>query len=60
VAHALVRAGWSDVRPLLGGFDAWRRAGYPLEKKTGGSRELERTKEIQENLRDAEGDIFQS
>ncbi len=23
--------GYADVRPLLGGFDAWREAGFPVE-----------------------------
>ncbi len=23
--------GYEDVRPLLGGFDAWREAGFPVE-----------------------------
>ena len=25
--------GWRDVRPMLGGFDAWRQAGYPTVPK---------------------------
>jgi 3-mercaptopyruvate sulfurtransferase SseA len=33
VAEELAIFGFRDVHPLLGGFDAWREAGYPLEKK---------------------------
>jgi rhodanese-related sulfurtransferase len=29
----LVDRGLTDVRYLTGGFEAWRRAGYPLELK---------------------------
>jgi len=25
--------GYKNVHPLYGGFDAWRRAGYPTEPK---------------------------
>ncbi len=25
--------GWDDVHPLLGGFDAWLKAGLPVEPK---------------------------
>jgi 3-mercaptopyruvate sulfurtransferase SseA len=45
---------------LLGGFAAWRDAGYPLEGKksapAAGVSDAQRTKEIQENLQKAEGD----
>ena len=52
----------SDVQlpgALRGGFNAWRDAGYPLQHKpdqppAGDKRE--RTQEMQENLRKAEGD----
>jgi 3-mercaptopyruvate sulfurtransferase SseA len=33
VALLLKRQGITRVRPLLGGFDAWRERGYPLEEK---------------------------
>jgi 3-mercaptopyruvate sulfurtransferase SseA len=26
------REGFGKIRPLLGGFDAWVRAGYPLQR----------------------------
>jgi len=29
----LVDRGLTDVHYLEGGFDAWRQAGYPLERK---------------------------
>jgi 3-mercaptopyruvate sulfurtransferase SseA len=45
---------------LLGGFDAWRNAGYPLEPKSTAAKAdapvSQRTKEIQENLRQAADD----
>ncbi len=31
-ASVLLRAGFEDVQNCLGGIDAWRRSGYPLEK----------------------------
>jgi len=33
VALLLKRRGITRVRPLEGGFDAWREGGYPLEQK---------------------------
>ena len=47
------------MRPLKGGFEAWRHAGYPLEPKrerpvTG--EVPERTQAIQENLQKADAD----
>jgi len=33
VALLLKRRGIIRVRPLEGGFDAWRERGYPLEQK---------------------------
>jgi len=33
VALELQRKGWSRARALVGGFDAWRAAGLPLEPK---------------------------
>jgi rhodanese-related sulfurtransferase len=31
MARLLVSKGYSDVRPLLGGFDGWVAQGYPVE-----------------------------
>jgi len=33
VALTLQQHGWTNVRPLVGGFEAWRKAGYPTEPK---------------------------
>jgi rhodanese-related sulfurtransferase len=33
VARELRRKGWPRARALVGGFDAWREAGLPLEPK---------------------------
>ena len=41
------------MRPLKGGFEAWRAAGYPVEPKV---REAQTPSEVAENLRQAEGD----
>jgi 3-mercaptopyruvate sulfurtransferase SseA len=32
----LLERGWKSVHPLYGGFDAWVRAGMPVEKKESG------------------------
>ncbi len=32
VAQQMRRRGFTDVRPLLGGLDAWRDAGHPVER----------------------------
>jgi 3-mercaptopyruvate sulfurtransferase SseA len=32
MARLLASKGYSDVRPLLGGFDAWVKHGYPVER----------------------------
>jgi rhodanese-related sulfurtransferase len=31
VARALIDQGFTVVRPLAGGFDAWVEAGFPLD-----------------------------
>jgi len=31
MARLLLDRGYADVRPLLGGFDAWQALGYPVE-----------------------------
>ena len=33
VALELLRRGFLNVHPLIGGFDAWGKAGYPVEPK---------------------------
>jgi rhodanese-related sulfurtransferase len=33
VAQVLLEHGFHPVHPLAGGFEAWQRAGYPLEPK---------------------------
>ena len=59
MAQQLLDRTWTDARALLGGLDAWRKAGYPLEPKRGsaatGDVKLSPS-EVQENLRKAEGD----
>jgi 3-mercaptopyruvate sulfurtransferase SseA len=35
VARELQRAGWPKARALVGGWDAWREAGLPIEDKPG-------------------------
>jgi rhodanese-related sulfurtransferase len=32
VARLLIDRGYTLVRPLAGGFDAWVEAGYPVEE----------------------------
>jgi len=32
MARLLHDMGYTDVRPLLGGFDAWVSLGYPVER----------------------------
>jgi 3-mercaptopyruvate sulfurtransferase SseA len=32
MARLLASKGFRDVRPLLGGFDAWLELGYPVEQ----------------------------
>jgi rhodanese-related sulfurtransferase len=51
-AQALVEHGW-EARPLGGGFDEWHKAGLPVEPKV---HRAETLREVQENLRQAEGD----
>jgi len=33
VALKLVEKGYKNVYPLLGGFEGWRMAGYPVERR---------------------------
>jgi rhodanese-related sulfurtransferase len=33
VAQELAEAGWKNVHPLYGGFDAWVKAGLPVDPK---------------------------
>ncbi|MGH9158770.1 MAG: rhodanese-like domain-containing protein [Vicinamibacteraceae bacterium] len=37
-AYMLLERGFPHVRYLRGGFDAWRRQGYPVEPKASPSR----------------------
>ncbi len=32
MARALIDRGFTNVRPLAGGFDAWVAAGFPIEE----------------------------
>ena len=48
----LLNHGWTNVRPLLGGFDAWVKAGLPTESKPT---RRQSPREVAANLRDAEG-----
>jgi 3-mercaptopyruvate sulfurtransferase SseA len=50
VAQTLLQRGWTNVHPLIGGFDAWQNAGYPLEART------QPLSAVAENIRNAEGD----
>jgi 3-mercaptopyruvate sulfurtransferase SseA len=53
VAQYLLEHGWTNVRPLLGGFDAWRKAGYPAEAKPTRTQSFS---EVAANIRRGEGD----
>jgi rhodanese-related sulfurtransferase len=53
VAQMLLQRGWTNVRPLIGGFDAWRTADYPIEAKPTRTQSVA---EVAANVRDAEGD----
>jgi 3-mercaptopyruvate sulfurtransferase SseA len=53
VAQTLGQHGWKTVRPLKGGFDAWRRAGYPIESKPTRAQSV---REVAHNVMDAEGE----
>jgi len=37
VAQELIERGWKNVHPLYGGFEAWQKAGLPLDLKKVGS-----------------------
>ena len=52
VAQTLAQRGWTNARPLLGGIDAWRLAGYPAEAKPTRRQPFS---EVAANLRKAEG-----
>jgi 3-mercaptopyruvate sulfurtransferase SseA len=52
VAQTLLQNGWTNARPLSGGFDAWLKAGYPTEAKPT---RRQSPQEVAANLRDAEG-----
>jgi hypothetical protein len=42
VARILLQHGWTNVRPLLGGFEAWRKSGYPTEAKSAREGDFQR------------------
>ena len=33
MAQKLMEHGWKNVHPLFGGFDAWMKAGLPVDPK---------------------------
>jgi 3-mercaptopyruvate sulfurtransferase SseA len=53
VAQTLLGRGWTNVRPLLGGFDAWRESGSPTEAKPTRTQTFA---EVARNVGRAEGD----
>ena len=53
VARTLTERGWTNVRALVGGLDAWQRAGRPLEAKPTRRQSPE---EVSENIAKAEGE----
>jgi rhodanese-related sulfurtransferase len=53
VADRLADYGWPNVRPLLGGYEGWRAAGYPTEGKTPRRLSME---EAASNLQKSEGE----
>ncbi len=53
VSAVLVSHGRTNVRPLFGGPDAWRRAGFPTESKP--THKLDPA-EVSANVQKAEGD----
>ncbi len=53
VAHRLAEYGWPNVRPLCGGHEEWRAAGYPTESKPPHKLTVE---EAASNLQKAEGE----
>ncbi len=53
MAQTLLQRGWTNARPLLGGFEAWRKAGFPTEAKPTRTQTFS---EVAENVGKAEGD----
>jgi len=53
VAQTLLDRGWTNVRPLAGGFDPWRASGSPTEPK---STSAQTPQEVAANIAKAEGD----
>jgi len=53
VAQTLLEHGWTNVRPLQGGFDAWRKAGYPTEPKPTSA---QTAAEVWQNVQKSEGE----
>jgi 3-mercaptopyruvate sulfurtransferase SseA len=55
VAQTLLQHGWTNVRPLRGGLDAWRKAGYPTEAKPTSK---QTAAEVSHNVQNAEGEEY--
>ena len=60
-AQVLLDSGWTDARPLDGGFESWKRAGYPLQAKdvempSRLEQGEQRTADIREKLATAEAE----
>jgi 3-mercaptopyruvate sulfurtransferase SseA len=53
VAQTLLHNGWTNVRPLLGGFDAWVKGGMPTESKPT---RRQSPREVASNIEAAEGE----
>jgi rhodanese-related sulfurtransferase len=53
VTRILAHHGWTNVRPLAGGPNAWREAGYPTESKPTTTLS---PSEVSANVQKAEGD----
>ncbi len=51
MARTLLQHGWTNVRPLLGGLNAWLEAGYPTEARSAGESTFSR---VTENARKRE------
>jgi 3-mercaptopyruvate sulfurtransferase SseA len=53
VARTLLQHGWKNVKPLLGGFDAWKDAAYRTEPKLP---QKQTVREVAANVSEAKGD----
>jgi 3-mercaptopyruvate sulfurtransferase SseA len=52
VAQVLLQRGWTNVRPLLGGFDAWRKSSLAMEAR---ATRRQTPSEVASNVAKAEG-----